>query len=223
MVKRKSSDGQQYQYTKDPATMTQFLKTMLYMFIAVSILGFVSSIVQVNFLMGVVLNEVEGIATAARQQLVFIQYLIVFVLTGIVFLLWIYRTSLNCHGFGVKGMRFSPRWSIGYFFIPILNLFEPYLAMKEIWRVSTDPAAWRLEKGSALLTLWWALWLITLLSFLASLTSFITAIEVSLETMRALSIAATLTSAIDICTGIAALLLVTIIHRKQEELVKAND
>ncbi len=222
MVKRKSSDGQKYQYTKDPNALTQFLKTMLYMFIAVRILGFADATIQVNFFMGVLLNNVEAIAIAARQQLVFIQYLIVIILTGIVFLLWIYRTSLNCHGFGTKGMRFSPRWSIGYFFIPILNLFEPYLAMKEIWRVSTDPVEWRQEKGSTLLTWWWVLWLITLLSFLAYLTSFLTPMEASLETMQALSLAAACTSAIDIFSGIAALLLVTAIYRKQEELVKAD-
>ena len=219
MPKRGRSDGQKYQYTKNPAAITHFLKTMLYMFIAVSITPFVTNIIQLNLLSSVLVTEADVIANSARLQLVIIQSLIVFIVTGAVFLFWIYRANVNCHGFGAKNMRFSPRWSIGYFFIPILNLFEPYLAMKEIWRVSTDPAAWRQEKGSALVVWWWVFWLITLCTFVTSLIPMNVA---SKEAVQTLTVVALLTSVTDILHGIVALLLVTAIYKKQEELVRPD-
>ena len=189
------------------------------MFIAVSITSFITNTIQLRLLNSVLVTEEEVIANNARQQLVIIQSLIVFVVTGIVFLFWIYRANVNCHGFGAKNMRFSPRWSIGYFFIPILNLFEPYLAMKEIWQVSTDPTAWRQEKGSALLGWWWGLWLITLGTYLTSLIPMNVA---SSEAMQTLTVVSVLTSVTDILHGVFALLLVTAIYRKQEELVTTD-
>ncbi|MDA7888799.1 DUF4328 domain-containing protein, partial [Akkermansiaceae bacterium] len=65
-----------------------------------------------------------------------------FVVTGIVFLAWVRRANINSRGFGAANMNFSPGWSIGFYFIPILNLFKPFQAMKEILFVSRDAKRW---------------------------------------------------------------------------------
>jgi len=73
------------------------------------------------------------------------------------FLVWVYRANLNCHGFGARSMQFSPGWSVGWYFIPFLNLYYPYQAMKEIWKASKNPQNWQRETGSGLVGWWWAL------------------------------------------------------------------
>ena len=53
-------------------------------------------------------------------------------------------------------MKIAPGWSVGHYFIPVLNLWKPYMAMKDIRRTSygNDHS---LEKT---LSLWWTMWLL---------------------------------------------------------------
>lgn len=73
---------------------------------------------------------------------------------------WIYRTNANAHLLG-SGMTISPGWSIGWFFVPIANLVQPYVGVKETWRASHDAGGLHEEAETALLPWWWGLWLLT--------------------------------------------------------------
>lgn len=147
-----------YTYTKDPRALTSFLVVMLWVSLGFEIISILSDFGQMSLLDGS-FTEAEGAANDSRQGLIGLGYLGVFIVTGIAFLKWIYRANLNCRGFGVEGMKFTPGWSIGYYFIPFLNLVRPYQSMKEIWQVSHDPRNWKAQSGSALLGWWWALWI----------------------------------------------------------------
>lgn len=72
------------------------------------------------------------------------------------------RSNKNARALGATGLEFSPGWTVGVWFIPIINLFRPYYAMKEIQLASTAPAGsqWKNIEPSGLLTAWWACWLI---------------------------------------------------------------
>ncbi len=65
------------------------------------------------------------------------------------------RANHNARALGgpEHGMTISPGWTVGWFFVPFVNLFRPYQAVKEIWAVSQP-------ERSGPLTAWWALWLI---------------------------------------------------------------
>ena len=52
---------------------------------------------------------------------------------AILFLMWKHRASKNLSPLGVSNQRFPPWRAVEYYFIPILNLFRPYQAMKEIY------------------------------------------------------------------------------------------
>ena len=92
-------------------------------------------------------------------------YSVVGVATAIVFFSWIYRASRNLHSLGALGQRFSPRWAVGWWFVPIMFFFRPYQVMVEIWKGSTPRASrgatsyWKTEPVSALLPWWWASWI----------------------------------------------------------------
>ena len=99
-----------------------------------------------------------------------------FVLLGfiITFLMWLHRASSNLASLGYVNQRFSPGWAVGWWFIPIMNLFRPFLVMKEIWkashpennRLSKPESANRLmyqkdELSSDLIGWWWGFWLVS--------------------------------------------------------------
>ncbi len=147
-------------YTKDPRSLTSFLVFMLWVSLGFEIISILSDLGQMSLLNGVY-TDAEAEANDSRQSLIGLGYLGVFIVTGITFLMWVYRANLNCRGFGARGMKFTPGWSVGYYFVPFINLVRPYQSMKEIWQVSHNPNDWEFQPVSALLGWWWALWIIS--------------------------------------------------------------
>jgi uncharacterized protein DUF4328 len=96
------------------------------------------------------LTGVLGLATVA-----------VYIATVIVFLMWLYRASNNVAAFG-EPLQHSSGWAVGSFFVPIMNLFVPYQAVKDVWKKS-DPAAADSMLHSVsppgFFPAWWGFWL----------------------------------------------------------------
>jgi hypothetical protein len=85
--------------------------------------------------------------------------------TGVVFIIWQWRTAKNAEALGRTGARYGPGWSIGGWFIPIGNLWIPVSIIQGFWRASspgsTPGMRWRDAPRSALIGWWWALFLIS--------------------------------------------------------------
>jgi uncharacterized membrane protein YfbV (UPF0208 family) len=62
------------------------------------------------------------------------------VVTAIVYLCWLYRVSTNLPALAVNAQTYSPGWSVGYWFIPFVNLVCPYQAVKEVFEENHPPA-----------------------------------------------------------------------------------
>jgi hypothetical protein len=78
------------------------------------------------------------------------------------FMFWTYRVARNLPALGTEDPEYSPGWTVGFYFIPILNLFRPYQAMLEVW-IGSSPKQldWK-EKSQVsvpLLSVWWGVWL----------------------------------------------------------------
>ena len=217
---KKTLSGQDYLYTKDLAFLTKFLKTMLWISLCVSIICLLSDFMQRNLLSSGLFSQVQAESNDARQQIMCFLNLGAYVITGIAFLKWIHRANLNCHGFGAQGMKFSPGWSIGYYFIPILCLYRPYQAMKEIWRVSENPYNWQHVMASPLLGLWWALWLIA--GFLGQSSFRMVMNANTISSLQASTTASIVSGIIDIPLCIVAVLLVSGVYARQEKLVRKH-
>ncbi|HEX6348402.1 MAG TPA: DUF4328 domain-containing protein [Candidatus Dormibacteraeota bacterium] len=83
-------------------------------------------------------------------------YLGAHIATIVLFLLWIHRAYRNLGPLGAQGLRHSPGWAVGWWFVPFASLWKPYQVMREIWWHSAGPGrAWTLLK------VWWAAWLIS--------------------------------------------------------------
>jgi len=168
------ADNMQFIY-KDISSLYNTLILLLKATILISLVAAISSMLEVKLINDMTTGnfdnstiEDQANVNDVRQQLIGIIQFSIFLITGIVFLRWIYFSNLNSRSLGASGMQFTPGWSIGYYFVPYLNLYKPYIAMKEIWKTSKDPKNWEMVKTPSLFPQWWTLWLIA--AFLGNLS-----------------------------------------------------
>ena len=136
-------------------------------YVLVEILYIVSTLGEISLLQrirdGGIYTFEELEASDSRQAIIGLVNFLVIVVLAIVFLVWQYRVKKNEPHLGVTGTRFSPGCSVWMWFIPFVNLFGPYMAMKEAWQASSPEEttdSWDTEPVSPLLGWWWALWLV---------------------------------------------------------------
>jgi hypothetical protein len=107
-------------------------------------------------------QQVGGIddATAnsndTRQMAIAVATRVAEIAALIALLFWVYATHANLPALGNSHLEFSSGWAVGWFFVPLANLYKPHQVVSEIWRGS-DPAVWRAESpsGTRLVGWWW--------------------------------------------------------------------
>ncbi len=129
---------------------------------------------------------------------------------GVTFLRWIYRANKNLHSLSSDPMIFSPGWAVGWYFIPIANLFKPYQAMKEIWVVAQRGAA----QDASLVGWWWFLWIVS--NFLGRITLKLTLRANDAKSFSLSAVAQIFSDGLDIPLNVVALMLVIAIARAYE-------
>nr|WP_302053758.1 DUF4328 domain-containing protein [Sphingomonas tagetis] len=82
--------------------------------------------------------------------------------TAIIFGRWIYVAGTNAIELGHDDLEFSPASRIWWFAVPVLCLFKPFEAMRELWNASHGEVQY--SKNASTVTIWWALWLGSTLS-----------------------------------------------------------
>ena len=81
----------------------------------------------------------------------------VFILSGVLTAILFYRANANLWSFGVRGLEHTPGWCAGYWFIPIVSLFKPYVVAGEI---SEHCPPKGFQDPTPAIGLWWACWII---------------------------------------------------------------
>jgi hypothetical protein len=207
-------------FDKDPVSLTNILKAMLGIYLVLSVLSLGSDWMQYQLLNSGSLSNESIAANDARQQGLAILTLLCYVVTVIVFGMWIYRANRNVRGFGATGLTFTPGWSVGYYFIPFINLVRPYQAMQEIWQASSNPHRWASEPSSPLLGVWWALWITA--SVLGQMVFRMSRNATSVESLQTSTLVSMFSSLADIGLTIAAISLVSQIIAMQLRVVGRN-
>jgi hypothetical protein len=154
---------------KDPTTLTTWVTRFIYLDLALAVAGIASGVLEYQLLerLGAGLFATEGLAKAAaqssdqRQAAIGMTQVAVGLITAILVMMWIYRANHNARQLGAADMKFTPGWAVGWYFVPVLALWKPYQAMKEIWQASADPDSWTTRPASPLLPWWWFLWLLS--------------------------------------------------------------
>ncbi|MFK5920968.1 MAG: DUF4328 domain-containing protein [Verrucomicrobiota bacterium] len=99
-------------------------------------------------------NIADGI-----QALLLLGYIPIWIAGIVFFCMWKHRACSNAYALGgMEGVNnpITPGWAVGYYFIPILMLWKPYQAMKQIWEASSGGG-----RSLSVIGLWWALWILT--------------------------------------------------------------
>lgn len=87
-------------------------------------------------------------------------YLAAYLLSVIFVSLWTFRAMKNLHTVKSRVAEMSPGWSVGWYFIPFANLWQPFKGMSQIWHGSHDQNGLNAPSNTAL-NWWWALWIIS--------------------------------------------------------------
>lgn len=132
--------------------------------------------------------------SAGRWGLLFL------IATAIAWCIWQFHGHTNLVKRHVAGLRHSPGWAVGWWFVPIANLWKPFQAMSELVRASDDPDRWRAVRRPWTLIAWWLTWIAgTSITRVVSLR----AAPTTLDEARRLDLALAAASA---CTVVAAIL-----------------
>lgn len=94
---------------------------------------------------------------AATAYMFYGLFVLALIAAGVLYSFWIYRAYKNLRALGHAHTDFTPGWAVGWFFVPVVNLWKPYQVVKEIWEKSSPPA---IVGGSALILFWWICFLI---------------------------------------------------------------
>jgi hypothetical protein len=111
------------------------------------------------------LDQLQALRLEQILQTTSVLLILTGIATFIVFLMWWYSSYCNLDLLQAPG-EYSPGWAVGFFFVPFLNLYRPCQIAQEMWK-SSDPetvgsaSAWQASSGSALITFWWVMEIIT--------------------------------------------------------------
>jgi hypothetical protein len=175
--------------------------------------------------------EIRGIKVDQAQETLYdalelalgASEVVVTIATGVVFCVWTYRAYKNLRLLGVRGLKHSPGWVVGYFFIPILNLFRPCAVFLEMWKASDpdapldDAYAWQHRSGGVLVGWWWACYLISGVISYVSFRVSILSLNPTLDQLNTQFTFATLASGTSIVAALLAILVVKRIQDRETE------
>jgi hypothetical protein len=207
-------------------TLTNWTIRLLYLQIAISVIGLITGSMEHSFLRdaqdGNFASEAEMMLAAnasdSRQMIVGICQVLIYLISGIWILRWIYVACSNARELTTRPMTFTPGWSVGWYFIPVANLWKPYQAMKEIWRVSANPSHPDSETDPGLLVAWWAFYIA------ASMTGN-AAFRVSLraDEIDELLVANVITRVSDVVGIPLAVILMFVVRRVRDNQMRARE
>ena len=154
-METQSTASEQRDRFRDPTALTNWTRGLLCASVAVS-----------AFLLWTQVTEYQALLRGDTVPLLPLWAIPVLpmaaLLTSVVILVWVHRANCNVRALGATRLKFTPGWAVGWFFVPIANLWKPFQAMLEIWRASVNPREWRRRTGSPLLWCWWSLWVLNI-------------------------------------------------------------
>lgn len=143
-------------------------------------------------------------------------------------LVWLKAAYDNLAPLGAAGLRYTPGWAIGAWFIPVGNLFIPKQITDDTWRAS-DPelppdagATWKFKPVPSFLHLWWIAWIARWIFTIAGDATATSAIEA--RDLYAYRTSAGLVGAGDIAMAAAGALFIRVIDgitSRQRDRVRA--
>jgi hypothetical protein len=102
----------------------------------------------------------EALDAIDRSGVVGIVVAAVSVGTIVIWLVWQHRGQANLHSLAIPWLTFSPGWAVGWWLIPVANLWKPFQTVRELWKASGGDEAWWRIATWQVIGWWWACWIV---------------------------------------------------------------
>jgi hypothetical protein len=122
------------------------------------LLSVLSSALQLQLLSQSFTRE-QGNANDMREVAVGGLNVLFMLVTIVIFGRWIVLAHRNLPALGARYLEITPGWAVGWFFVPFVNLWFPYKAMRFLWRASHSAHKPELQDSTWVLPVWWTLWI----------------------------------------------------------------
>ncbi len=144
-----------------------------------------------------------------------------FVAVAIAFGVWLFEAGRNLRALGVNDSTQTEEWRVLWYFIPVLNLYMPFIGMRDLWSGCVKSSRARAgERGRTpwLIPAWWALWVVSI-GLMWTWVSLRYEIEEPLLLLRSTQLSV---AAITARLGATALLAVIVlqVHGRQEHAAR---
>jgi type IV secretory pathway VirB3-like protein len=125
---------------------------------------------------GVPVEDIGVSMWMMAQGIVAMLGVLVYLITVVLFLVWLHRAHKNLPALRAEYLQYSPGWAVGWWFIPFANLVMPFKVVREVWAesspdISEEPSflSESLHRAPVYVGFWWGLWLA--MNFVANITS----------------------------------------------------
>ena len=87
--------------------------------------------------------------------------IVMFAAIAFLFLRLLYKAVQKAESFDPPFTYVSPGWAVGYWFVPLMNLYRPFEVVKALFQACAGQAGGKPAAGQQLLGAWWALLLLS--------------------------------------------------------------
>ena len=161
-----------------------------------------------------------------RQLMLSVFYTIVSFCSGLAFLGWLHRSYSNINRQGFQKTHYLPLWTILSFLIPIVNLYLPFLIIRETFtktRSALSHAGDRTVQDNTglLFILWWCFWLVSIGSSLIYLLML--RLPLTRDNRIMLISVSLLSDIIDIPAAVYAIKVISVINGIERKLFRISE
>lgn len=146
--------------------------------------------------------------------------------TAIVFLVWIHRTYRNLPVLGATDLAFTPRAAVSAFLVPVLNVIVPVRVVRELWNGS-DPTQGQppgVAPGAAPTSpwvIWW--WAVFLASVLLDPVVFRVAGNLQARLTVGSTALLVLAQLLEMAAAVLAMVVVWSVNQGQQEIFESQE
>lgn len=199
---------------KDARVLTRWLSGSLVIFAVISAIAMVFDVGHALLMQIALAGDISLLRfvyiNVALNKLTSWLFLLVFIVTATVFASWVWRMHTNALALKIVGVRTKPAMAAAAYIIPVVNLWKPYRAMRELWQ--TDAPA-------VLLTCWWAMWLV--FQATASVGIYLDLWGSDIVALRNRMVAAAASDVAALVAAVAAAILVNKVYRLHARMTES--
>ena len=144
--------------------------TVFWINLFLTLIGIISGALQYDLIKramdGEFISEQEAVLNDLRESIIGFTQIAILIISVVLFLNWFRRSYANLHRLGIKGLSQRESMAVWSWFIPFVNLVQPFQIMKELFAqtqkwLSENVVGFKANSYGILLGFWWASWLFT--------------------------------------------------------------